>query len=93
MTTETRTTIQPEDIRAIEIECAKCHSKVVRRLDNWGKEIVACQSCGEVWIAYQDLLDRLPLLATQIRKFYDLETGERKAPFSVRFEIRNPDGK
>ena len=93
MTTEMRTTIQPEDIQAIEIECSKCHSKIVRRLDQWGKEIVACQSCGDIWMAYQDLLKRLPALATQIRGFSNLETGERNAPFSIRFEIRNPDGK
>ena len=93
MTTEVRTTIQPEDIQAIEVECSKCHSKVVRRLDQWGKEFFSCQSCGTEWIAYQDLLKHLTELAAQIRGFYDLETGERKAPFSVRFEIRNPDGK
>jgi ribosomal protein L37AE/L43A len=93
MTTETRTTIQPEDILAIEVECSKCHSKVVRRLDQWGKKLFACSSCDADWMAYQDLLNRLAGLATQVRGFYDLETGERKAPFSVRFEIRNPDGK
>jgi ribosomal protein L37AE/L43A len=87
MTTETRITIQPEDIRAIEVQCSKCHSKIVRRLDNWGKEMIACQTCGADWMAYRALLNRLTELSAHIRGFYNLETGEWHAPFSVRFEV------
>ena len=51
MTFETRTTINLEDIRAIEYECTKCHSRSVRLLDDKHTVASGCNNCNNRWLA------------------------------------------
>ena len=46
MTSETRTTIEPEDIRAIELECAKCGFRSICKVGSWFQQLIACPNCN-----------------------------------------------
>ncbi len=45
MTIETRTTIELKDIRAIEFECATCHTKTVYSIDQFTHPVFTCYTC------------------------------------------------
>ena len=49
MTVETRTTLEPKDINAIEFECRSCHAKVIRNLDDKLTVPINCSNCGTAW--------------------------------------------
>ena len=91
MTTETRTTIQPEDIQAIEIECAKCGFRTVRTVANWLGDSMMCANCRESWSEHESMLKNIRDAAALLR-IVSMQTKENM-PFRVRLEIRNPDGK
>jgi hypothetical protein len=91
MTTETRTTIEPKDIMAVEIECAKCGFRTVRSVTNWLGDSKACANCRESWIVHESMLNNIRD-AVALLRIVSLQTKE-PMPFSVRIEIRNPDGK
>ena len=42
MTVEQRMMIEPDDIVAAEIECTKCHHRVVKLPANWQNALVSC---------------------------------------------------
>jgi hypothetical protein len=46
MTSETRTFIDFQDILSIQLECLKCHAKVVRPIGNISHFPLHCESCG-----------------------------------------------
>lgn len=50
MTSETRTTIEPEDIAAMEIECMDCHAKQVRPVGPERGRLGNCPNCNEAWM-------------------------------------------
>jgi hypothetical protein len=62
MTTETQTFIQPSDLRAVRIECSKCHIKSIFSLaDEESRKRVRvtfsnfqCPHCKETWFTHQD---------------------------------------
>jgi hypothetical protein len=47
MTIETRTTIEPSDISAIEFECMTCHVKTMFPLIKFKNAPISCSSCDE----------------------------------------------
>ena len=50
MTTETRTTIELQDITAVEFECKQCGTKTTRKLDNALVIPVTCDNCRDQWV-------------------------------------------
>ncbi len=88
MTTETRVSIEPKDIKAIEIECEKCHQRTVRRLDHWVQNIASCANCGANWTVYKSTLEALNEMAAVVQAFATGATGNSNVPFTIRFEIR-----
>jgi hypothetical protein len=45
MTIETRTTVELKDIKAIEFECADCHTKVSYPIDKFAHPVSICYTC------------------------------------------------
>jgi hypothetical protein len=96
MTIETRATIRPDDILAVEYECPKCHAKSVRPIThpikNDGRSNVIphqCGNCTAAWIAdgsrtAEDLTTLLNLIAI-------FREGDGSLPFVMRFEISGLD--
>lgn len=91
MTVETRTTAEPRDIQAIEVECSLCHEKIVKRLDNWRNSLQSCGNCGTSWMASKSFIDTINALAFQLHALS--QDGAEKLPFKIRLESRNVDGK
>jgi hypothetical protein len=87
MTSETRTTIQPSDFKAIELECNKCHHRIVRPMGIWRSTLLACPDCGENWSVHQQTMSYLMNLASQLIRLDPPEGCAEVAPFTVRFEI------
>ena len=86
MTTELRKTIEPSDIIAIEVECANCHSRTVRRVDNWQQSIRMCSNCQSMW---QGASTPLGLLEEVTHKLLQLSAfTPDKVPFTIRLELK-----
>jgi hypothetical protein len=85
MTTETRTTIEPLDIKAVEIECEKCHYRTTKSVDNWLQDSQCCDNCGESWRVHIQTLNNVRD-AVSLLRIISLQMKE-KMPFSVRLEI------
>lgn len=88
MSTEMRTTIQLSDLKAVEIECVKCHSRIVRPVGVWLSRLDCCPDCGVSWIHYRGTMDFLANTASQVAKIAEIDKPEFNAPFVVRFEIK-----
>jgi hypothetical protein len=52
MTVETKTTIQPSDISAIEFECLKCHTVTHWPLEVAKNPLTRCHCSEENWMPY-----------------------------------------
>ena len=86
MTSEKRTTIELSDIKAIELECQKCHSKIVRPLAVWYGPVTQCTNCNEQWmLPHAQDLKNLTNLVNALAVFR-LQTSE-KQPYILRLEI------
>lgn len=85
MTVETRTTIEPQDILKIEIECVQCKGRYVLPLNNFAKVPLTCPSCPASWREFQEKFEKL-LYYTDLFKAFSLQTEK---PVSIRFEIAN----
>jgi hypothetical protein len=91
MTTEVRTTIEPKDIMAVEIECAQCGFRTVRTLTSWLGDSMRCSNCEKSWDEHKPMLKNIRDAAVLLRTV-SLQTKENM-PFIVRIEIRNPEAK
>ena len=92
MTTARRTTIDLGDILAVEIECDKCHHRIVRPANSiWQKDLFTCPGCGNTWTSYQDILNELRDSILSLRRVSDVLQSERKVPFDVRLEVSEDD--
>jgi hypothetical protein len=87
MTSETRTTIQLSDIRAVEFECNHCHHRLVRPLGVWQSQWEQCPECGSLWSHYRSMMDFLARFASQAAKSSEIDKQGKEAPFTVRLEI------
>lgn len=89
MTTETRTTIQLSDFKAIEFECRECHCRTVRPMGGTQPLLLVCPDCGVTWEHVRGTMEFLSKFVSQVPKAAVID-GE--APVIVRFEI-NTDRK
>lgn len=89
MTIETRTTIEPCDVDALELECANCGTRLSCSLDKWLAEPMGCSNCHTSWGSHQNDLQRVGQLRGLLRVFADLQS-KGALPFRVRFEIAQP---
>ena len=88
MTIETRTTIQIPDIKSIEFECNKCHTKTAYTVDQYKFPLTRCTTCddSEQWlIAGGTEWEDLKRLGDVVRRF-----SKPNGKFSVRLEITTP---
>jgi hypothetical protein len=90
MTSETKTTIEPADIQAVELECTKCGFRATWSLDRWLKDDGRCANCGESWPmqragAFQGLFQLVKALV-DLGKLKD----DKDIPFRIRFELIKP---
>jgi hypothetical protein len=92
MTSETRTTIQLSDFRAVEIECVACHYRIVRPIGPWNSFLFSCPECGANWAHFRGSMEFLTQMASQIAKVSQIDSPDNQTPFIVRFEI-NTDKK
>jgi len=86
VTSEIRTTIEATDIKAVEMECAKCGFRTVWPLDQWDGRYAKCARCGESWPISQnaayEAMDRA------VRNMSTFAKADSAAiPFKIRFEL------
>jgi hypothetical protein len=94
MTFENKCWIEPEDIRAVQIECSKCHYRSVRLVEGWLQDSISCANCGQIWfLAGSGDLTRLKELVGSLRAISELTKKQDGLPFGIKFEIKCQDGK
>lgn len=88
MTIETKTSFELSDIKAIEFECADCHTKTVFPASQFKKPPMRCAHCdGQQWLVPgSDEFEDLQRLARTIERFAKKE----KRGFIMHLEIANP---
>lgn len=88
MTREMRTMIEFGDVKALEIECAKCHHRIAKPADSVFPLPLNCPAgCGAVWMPYRDALKNLQDAIYQLKTFSTNFSADSKPPFSVRLEV------
>lgn len=87
MTSETRITIDPGDILAIEIECVACGSRIIRPVSDYRSKIYGCNNCNASWEHLRTEFLQLSNLINQLRFFAEKQTEKDGLPFRLRFEI------
>ncbi len=90
MTSEMKTTIGPEDILAMELECAGCGSIVSRPIKDCRLSTRSCPNCGAMWIDMQREFQELERLVLTLRMFSSRASEKSGMPFRVKFEIAQP---
>jgi hypothetical protein len=87
MTSETKITIGPEDILAVEIECCKCGTFISRPLGEFRLTSRTCPNCGVDWIHLNQEFGELERLVLSLRMFAAKNSSKNGMPFQVKFEI------
>jgi len=90
MTSETRTTIEPEDIRAVELECAKCGFRSICKVGSWFQQLIACPNCNASWLPLREEFTKLSVLANTL---HILSHRQKPPDVVIRFEIAAPKPK
>ncbi len=89
MTSEVRTTIEPGDVIAIELECKSCHSRSIRPIGRHMDSMERCATCGAAWPAILgNELTQFKALASMLAATEDLQ-GHKDMPFPIRLEIES----
>src|ERR1700733_2218206 len=87
MTVETHTTIDLNDVQAIEFECGNCHAKIAIPVANLKHPQITCMYCqdGKQWIipGSRDYAD----LITFFRAFQWLAGEGRPKEFAMRLRV------
>ena len=89
MTNETKTTIEPGDVVAVDIECLACATRLSRPLKEYRGELFGCQNCGAHWSHLSEDFKRLGAFVQYLRWLND-RTKTAELPFKVRLEIAQP---
>jgi hypothetical protein len=81
-------TIEPSDIRAVELECLRCHARKVLFLKDYFNGNGRCSNCGASWplqgiAAFQGLQKIVSSLLLQAGKI----NRDNTIPFAVRFKL------
>jgi hypothetical protein len=87
MTSETRTTIEPNDFKAIEIECRKCKHRIIRPMRLWEGDFLACPVCGVKWDLHKETMEFLGTIAARVSGMANSGRDGAERPFIIRFEI------
>jgi DNA replicative helicase MCM subunit Mcm2 (Cdc46/Mcm family) len=88
VTIETRTTVDPQDIKAIEFECNACHSRVLHPIEKFRQPPTRCVTCdSSQWLIvggseWEDLLKF-------VRIIQNLHKSENMG-FKIHFQITQP---
>lgn len=90
MTSETKTTIGPEDVLAIELECTRCGTRVSRLLRDYHSDPHGCPNCGDRWHHLTQEFGEMSRLVMALRMFADKCSGNSALPFRMRMEIAQP---
>jgi Zn finger protein HypA/HybF involved in hydrogenase expression len=86
MTRETRTTIEPSDVIAVEFECRECGARIVVNLENFDKSPVFCPRCEKQWVIYNsDAHARLQSFLHRMKDYSKV----KDEPYILRFEIKS----
>jgi uncharacterized SAM-binding protein YcdF (DUF218 family) len=87
MTSETRTSITPSDIKAIELICKTCHVRTIRPLDSW-QDNEKCSNCTASWpIKRQISFTALSHLARALNELAKIKDDDQDVPFLIRLEL------
>jgi Zn-finger nucleic acid-binding protein len=86
MTTETRTTIQLSDIRAVEFECRECRCRIVRPVGGTQPLLLNCPECNTTWAQYRGNMEILVKMLSQLPKVAAFDS-DAQTPFMLRLEI------
>jgi hypothetical protein len=87
VTSEIRTTIEPGDVLAIELECKNCQSRSIRPIERHLEGVEKCSVCGNVWpVALANELNQLKNLVSMLSAVTSLQE-HRQMPFVIRLEI------
>jgi predicted RNA-binding Zn-ribbon protein involved in translation (DUF1610 family) len=83
MTVETRTTIEPSDINAVEFECRGCGAKTIRKLDRKLQMPARCGNCGDEWFnPNRQEVHEVGIFLEQIAEY-----GAGQYPYIMRFQL------
>jgi predicted RNA-binding Zn-ribbon protein involved in translation (DUF1610 family) len=88
VTSETRTTIEASDIKALELECTKCGVRAIWKLEQCeNPNFEKCAHCGTKWpfqkgFSYQALTS----VITGMQELAKVK-NDKEIPFMIRFEI------
>jgi len=93
MISETRTTIQLSDLKAVEVECQQCHCRVVRPMGTQQSLMLGCQECGSTWPNYRGVMEIVNWMISKLPKAAVIDDPTNQAPFVVRVEIAQPPRK
>lgn len=91
MTSQTRTTIEPSDILAIELECRTCSSRSIKPVKAWQNEDGVCRNCGASWPQLRSPeFQKLSKFVTAINDVVGLNEL-KDIPFTIRLELLPED--
>ena len=81
-------TIEPSDIRAVLLECLKCHARKTVFLKDYFNGNGRCSNCGATWpmqgiAAFQSVQKIVASLLLQVAKI----NSDHTIPFAIRFEL------
>ncbi len=87
MKKETRITIEPSDIAAIDMECLKCHGHQSVPLGKYINSPDGCPNCGTSWpIGHSAAFESLKTLAALLSTISSVN-GRDGFPFVIRFVL------
>lgn len=90
MTSETKTTIEAVDVKAIELQCVKCGIRVSHSIERWNIEFHKCPNCNSGWeMEHQKLFVAVRDMVLGLRLLADPKQSEGN-PFRIRLEIVEP---
>jgi len=89
VTRETRSTIEPKDITAIEFECKECGTKTLRKLDKKLQIPSACGNCSASWfIDGRPEHNELAVFCAKLEHY-----GKSGFPYVLRFQVPGSEEK
>lgn len=87
MTVETRTSIEPKDIAAVEFECKSCGTKTIRKIDAKFTTPMICGNCSDVWfIQGGPEADEMANFLRMLRHY-----GNHEFRYVLRFQVPTAD--
>jgi NAD-dependent SIR2 family protein deacetylase len=88
MTKQSKTTIEPGDITAIEITCTHCGTVVSQKIEQWQNNMPQCPTCNTSWMPHRQSLIYAGDIVMRLRHLALLPKEDPRPNISVRFEVR-----